>query len=283
MSAKILDGKKIADNILESIAAIRAENSVVPRLAILSIGADPASDVYIKNKMSACKKCGFACEIVSLPCFDEMEVTRIIEGWEDSGKVDGIIVQLPVPGVNEENRHCLRVSRQRDVDGFLSDKPKYQPCTPKGIMRMLAEVFLSQEIAGLNAVVIGRSDIVGKPVAQMLLEANCTVTVCHSHTQNLAMHTKNADILIVAAGKPGLITADMVKPGAVVIDVGINRVNGKLVGDVDFEGVKEVAGVITPVPGGVGPMTIAMLMANTVKACRQQVAKSLSSHRADKR
>ena len=268
MSATILDGKKIADNILDSIAAVCAENSIIPRLAILSIGTDSASDVYIKNKMSACKQCGFVCEVVCLPYFDETAINRIIGEWEDDGNVDGIIVQLPVPGLTDENRHCLRISRQKDVDGFLSDNPQYKPCTPKGIMCMLDEVVLSHGIAGLNAVVIGRSEIVGKPMAQMLLENDCTVTVCHSHTQNLAMHTKNADILIVAAGKPGLITADMVKPGAVVIDVGINRVNGKLVGDVDFDAVKEVAGWITPVPGGVGPMTVAMLMCNVLDAAQ---------------
>lgn len=269
MSANILDGKKIADKILDTLASARSESGTTPRLAILSIGDDLASDVYIKNKMSACKKCGFACEVVALPHFDETAVTQCLDNWEEDGNVDGIIVQLPVPGVTDNNRHCLQISNWwKDVDGFCSANPKYQPCTPKGIMRLLAEVYTSHELSGLNAVVIGRSEIVGKPIAKMLLEANCTVTVCHSHTRNLADHTKNADILIVAAGIPGLVTADMVKPGAVVIDVGINRVNGKLVGDVDFDAVKEVAGWITPVPGGVGPMTVAMLMDNVWEAAQ---------------
>lgn len=266
MSAKILDGTKIADSILDAIASMCTESKKTPHLCILSIGNDPASDVYIKNKMSACRKCGFICEIKTLPAYDRKEVAETMNMWNNDDTVHGIIVQLPVPGVSAVDWDIMQVHHNKDVDGFLSDESDYQPCTPKGIMRLLFEVYTRDELAGLNAVVIGRSEIVGKPMAQMLLEADCTVTVCHSHTQNLAMHTKNADILIVAAGKPGLITADMVKPGAVVIDVGINRVNGKLVGDVDFDAVKEVAGWITPVPGGVGPMTVAMLMDNVWEA-----------------
>lgn len=267
MPAKILDGKKIADEILSSLAAMNeAEDDMIPRLAILSIGNDPASDVYIKNKMSACKRCGFACEIVSMPRYDRSKARSVINGWNHDYETHGIIVQLPVPPEAEEHMSYMDVRSDKDVDGFMSYSPKFSPCTPAGIMRLLEEVYLPHELAGKNAVVIGRSEIVGKPMAQMLLNLDCTVTVCHSKTQNLAEHTRCADIVIAAAGVPGLITGDMIKPGAVVIDVGINRVNGKLVGDVDFDSAKEVAGWITPVPGGVGPMTVAMLMNNVWQA-----------------
>lgn len=266
MSAIILDGKKIADEILSGLAAQCAQSSITPRLAILSIGNDPASDVYIKNKMSACKMCGFACEIVATPEYDREEVQNIMNFWNGDDKTHGIVVQLPVPQEAKENWNDLKICSYKDVDGFMSEHPQFTPCTPLGIMRLLEQVYMPCELAGKNAVVIGRSEIVGKPMAKMLLGMDCTVTVCHSKTKNLAEHTRNADILIAAAGVPNLIKADMVKPGSVVIDVGINRVNGKLVGDVDFELVKEVAGWITPVPGGVGPMTVAMLMNNVWEA-----------------
>ena len=263
MSAKILDGKKIADGILDAIASMCAESKKIPHLCILSIGNDLASDrPYGGHDIHSQARRLY-------PAYDRKEVAETMNMWNNDDTVHGIIVQLPVPGVSAVDWDIMQVHYNKDVDGFLSDESDYQPCTPKGIMRLLFEVYPRDELAGLNAVVIGRSEIVGKPVAQMLLEADCTVTTCHSHTQNLAMHTKNADILIVAAGKPCLITADMVKPGAVVIDVGINRVNGKLVGDVDFDGVKEVAGWITPVPGGVGPMTVAMLMDNVWEAAQE--------------
>lgn len=256
--AKILDGKKLADEILQGLKNKR----VTPTLAILSTNDDPASEVYIRNKIRACKEVGASCIVAYLSKADA-NVSRtargLLFGWGANDDVDGIIVQLPCSMHNDPSWILAR----KDVDGFRTDS-LYMPCTPKGIMRLLDTTDVSLD--GLNAVVVGRSDIVGKPMAKALMDKNCTVTVCHSHTKNLASYTRQADVLVVAAGKPHLITADMVKPGSIVIDVGINRIDGKLVGDVDFDNVQHVAEWITPVPGGVGPMTVAMLMENVFEA-----------------
>ena len=256
--AKILDGKKLADEILQGLKS----KQTTPTLAILSVTDDPASEVYIRNKVRACKEVGVSCIAAYLPenGVDINETARrILCSWGANASVDGVIVQLPC----HLNDDPLWIPIEKDVDGFQHGSP-YMACTPKGILRLIDTTGVSLD--GLNAVVVGRSDIVGKPMAKALMDRNCTVTVCHSHTTDLASHTKQADILVVAVGKPNLITADMVKPGAVVIDVGINRVDGKLVGDVEFEHVKDVAGWITPVPGGVGPMTVAMLLENVFEA-----------------
>lgn len=259
--AKILDGKIISENILHGL---KIKHLFTPTLAIMSVGDDPASEVYVRNKMRAANAVGIATHIVHLPNHVEPDKARdIILGWAKDDTVNGIIVQLPCKIENLEFGIPLR----KDVDGFKKGTP-FMPCTPKGIMTLLQATDVS--LTGKHAVVVGRSEIVGKPMARLLLDQNCTVTVCHSKTVSLAEHTRQADILIVAVGKPNLITADMVKPGAIVIDVGINRVDGNLVGDVDFESVKEVAGWITPVPGGVGPMTVAMLMDNVYAAWRMQ-------------
>ena len=261
--AKILDGKKLADEILQGLKS----KQVTPTLAILSVTDDPASEVYVRNKIRACKEVGVSCLVAYLPESGvgiNETARRILCGWGANASVDGVIVQLPC----HLNDDPLWIPLDKDVDGFQSGSP-YMACTPKGILRLLDTTGVSLD--GLNAVVVGRSDIVGKPMAKALMDRNCTVTVCHSHTKNLATHTKQADILIVAAGKPNLITADMVKSGAIVIDVGINRVDGKLCGDVDFEPVSQKASYITPVPGGVGKMTIAMLMDNTVAAAEKKV------------
>lgn len=255
--AKILDGKAISENILQEF---KEQNRGMPTLAILSVGDDPASEVYVRNKIRACTEVGIATIAVHLPANVNPEIARgIVREWAKSDTVSGIIVQLPceIDGIAEG------IPLSKDVDGFRPGT-SFTPCTPMGILWLLLKTGVS--LTGKHAVVVGRSEIVGKPMARLLIDHNCTVTQCHSKTVNLAAHTKQADILIVAVGRPHLITADMVKPGAIVIDVGINRVNDKLVGDVDFESVKEVAGWIAPVPGGVGPMTVAALISNVLAA-----------------
>lgn len=255
--AKILDGKAISENILQEF---KEQNRGMPTLAILSVGDDPASEVYVRNKIRACTEVGIATIAVHLPANVNPEIVRgLVRSCAENDAVSGIIVQLPceIDGIAEE------IPLSKDVDGFRPGTP-FTPCTPMGILWLLLKTGVS--LTGKHAVVVGRSEIVGKPMARLLIDHNCTVTQCHSKTVNLAAHTKQADILIVAVGRPHLITADMVKPGAIVIDVGINRVNGKLVGDVDFENVQNVAEWITPVPGGVGPMTVAALISNVLAA-----------------
>ena len=273
MSAKILDGKTCSEQALELIN-INLRDNDPPTLVIYRIGDDPASAVYVRNKVRAAERVGIRAIVHRFPADEPFfNVLHAIENEGRNPDIDGIMVQLPLPKEWEERRLIECIPPEKDVDGLtyanmgmLHEQVCFhQPCTAKGIIWLLHENGI--HLTGKHVVVVGRSEIVGKPVAMMALANNATVTICHSRTKNLAEMTRQADILIVAVGKAGLITADMVKPGAVVVDVGINRTEeGKLVGDVDFDNVKEVAGWITPVPGGVGPMTVAMLMMNTYHA-----------------
>ena len=277
MAAKIIDGNKIAEGILEEIKSRMKSLKTKPGIAIVLVGNNPASEVYVNFKEKDSKKIGFYCERYNLSKdTSQMEVLELINKLNNKKEIHGILAQLPLPPQIDEDLITNSILPQKDVDGFtpfslgnlLCEKPILAPATARACIHLIEST--GTEIKGKNAVVIGRSKIVGKPVAMMLLEKNATVTICHSKTKNLSEFTKNADILIVAAGKAGLVKKDMVKPGSVVIDVGINRVGKDLVGDVDFENVKEVAGFITPVPGGVGPMTRAMLMQNTLIAMEMQ-------------
>ena len=273
MTAKIIDGKKIADRILNELKNRIKNLKQKPGLALVLVGNSPASEIYVNSKEKMSKEVGFYIERFDLDeKISEIELLKIVMELNQKQSIHGILVQLPLPKHMDENLVTNSILPHKDVDGFthvnlgylFSGQEKIAPATALAVMKLIEST--GTEIEGKNAVVVGRSNIVGKPVAMMLLEKNATVTVCHSKTKNLKDHTKKADILVVAVGKPKLITKGMIKEGAVVIDVGINRVNGNIVGDVDFDNVKEVAGFITPVPGGVGPMTIAMLMENTLKA-----------------
>jgi len=279
--AQIIDGKELAKNIREKLKdeVIELKNADInPKLAVIMVGDDKASKVYVKNKSKACEDVGIAYEEYLLPAETKMEeLLELIEKLNNDETVHGILVQSPLPQGLDANVAFRTISPKKDVDGFnpinvgkLSlNQDCFVSCTPFGVIKMLEAYNIP--IEGAHAVVIGRSNIVGKPLVQCLLNKNATVTVCHSRTKNLKEMTKQADILIAAIGKPKFVTEDMVKDGAVVIDVGINRMDdGKLVGDTDFENIKEKASHITPVPGGVGPMTIAMLMHNVVKAAKQQ-------------
>lgn len=279
--AQIIDGKELAKNIREKLKdeVIELKNADIhPKLAVIMVGDDKASKVYVKNKSKACEDVGIAYEEYLLPSETKMEeLLELIEKLNNDETVHGILVQSPLPQGLDANVAFRTISPKKDVDGFnpmnvgkLSlNQDCFVSCTPFGVVKMLEAYNIP--IEGAHAVVIGRSNIVGKPLVQCLLNKNATVTVCHSRTRNLKEMTKQADILIAAIGKPKFVTEDMVKDGAVVIDVGINRMDdGKLVGDTDFENIKEKASYITPVPGGVGPMTIAMLMNNVVKAAKQQ-------------
>ena len=285
MSAIIMDGKKLRDGMLDDIRWLIdnnwPKNVAKPCLAVISIDGDPASEVYIRNKQKACERAGIEFRHYHYKAEDVScrYLCILVERLNFDPAISGIIVQLPMPRELYPNQIIACISPQKDVDGFSEqsiailaqgkEKAYWSPnapCTPEGIMCLLREYDIS--LAYRNAVVIGRSNIVGKPMARMLLNEDATVTICHSKTKDLAQYTRNADIIVSAAGRPNLITADMVKPGAVVIDVGMNRVDGKLCGDVDFEKVKEVAGYITPVPGGVGPMTVAMVVVHTYELAR---------------
>lgn len=273
--AKIIDGKAVALNLKEAlrekIVTLKDKSGRVPCLAVIIVGDNPASQSYVRGKVKAAEFVGMRSILLELPSDIEEDALlgRINELNTDS-EVDGILVQLPLPAHIDEQRVIDAISAEKDVDGFHPSnvaslwlgRPCTVPCTPKGILALIDSTGV--RIDGKRAVVIGRSNIVGKPVAKLLIDRNATVTIAHSHTENLPALCREADILVVAAGKPGMVGKDMVKPGAVVIDVGINRVDGHLTGDVDFEDAAEIAGFITPVPGGVGPMTIAMLMQNTV-------------------
>lgn len=277
--AQIIDGKKISSEmraeIAEEVRAL-AEQGIVPGLAVIIVGEDPASKVYVRNKGRACAEVGIYSEIIELPeSTSEMELLAKIAELNVRSEINGILVQLPLPRHIDESAVIAAISPDKDVDAFsevnvgkiMIGDYRFLPCTPAGVMELLRRSGI--EIEGKNAVVVGRSNIVGKPQAMLLLHANATVTICHSRTRNLAEVCRGADILVVAIGKADFITADMVKPGAVVIDVGMNRrPDGKLTGDVDYAAVSEIAGYITPVPGGVGPMTITMLLQNTVTAAR---------------
>ncbi|NLB83878.1 MAG: bifunctional methylenetetrahydrofolate dehydrogenase/methenyltetrahydrofolate cyclohydrolase FolD [Synergistaceae bacterium] len=278
MTAHILDGKKIATEIRASIkkeTALLKERGVVPGLAVVLVGDNPASKVYVGQKEKGCLEAGFASFLHRLPgTTSQKDLLDLIAKLNGDPLVHGILVQLPLPDQIDEEKVIAAIKPEKDVDGFspvnmgrlMAGMAAIEPCTPKGIMRLLEASGI--EMAGKEAVVIGRSNIVGKPIALMLLAKNATVTVCHSRTKDLAEHVKRADILVAAVGRPRFVTADMVKDGVVVIDVGINRLEEGLVGDVDFEGVSEKASWITPVPGGVGPMTIAMLLENTLEQAK---------------
>ncbi len=279
MPCKTLDGKALAQRTRDGIAKQVAElktRGVTPGLAVILVGNDPASEIYVRNKGIACEKAGMRSETVRLPAeISQERLHEEIERLNADPEIDGILLQLPIPGHLDERQALDRIDPRKDVDGFhlvnagklLAGEKTVVPCTPKGIMRLIGEAGVP--LVGKEAVVIGRSNIVGKPIALLLMQAGCTVTICHSKTVNLAGHTRRADILVAAVGKAGFVTPDMVKPGAVVIDVGINRVEGKVCGDVD-PAVSAVAGYLTPVPGGVGPMTIAMLLENTVEAAEKR-------------
>ena len=277
----LMDGKALAAKIrgeLKKETEKLAEKGIVPKLAVILIGDNPASKIYVRNKSKACVESGVEYEEVLLGAETSMEeLLSIIDNLNNRKDINGILLQSPIPNGLDINKAFERIDYTKDVDGFnpinvgklLIGVDTFISCTPYGIIRMLKEYNIA--IEGKNAVVIGRSNIVGKPMAQCLLNENATVTICHSKTKNIAEITKKADILISAVGKLNMVTADMVKEGAVIVDVGMNRKpDGKLAGDVDFENVKEKASYITPVPGGVGPMTIAMLMTNVVKACKAQ-------------
>lgn len=279
---QLIDGKAISAKVKEEVkneAAQLTEKGVVPCLAVILVGDDKASQTYINSKEKACKACGIRSLKYTLEAnTGESALIDLIQSLNENDEVDGILVQLPLPKHIDENKILEKISCEKDVDGFhavnvgrlVSGLDGFVPCTPCGIMRLFKEYGI--EVGGKNAVVIGRSNIVGKPMANLLLNANATVTVTHSKTQNLAKITKDADIIVVAIGKPNFLKADMVKNGAIVIDVGINRLeNNKLVGDVDFENVANKCSFITPVPGGVGPMTIAMLLKNTIKSAKNRL------------
>lgn len=261
--AIIMDGKKLAAKIKEELKSRIDEMEQKPILHVVQVGNDPASNTYIHNKQKACEDVGIIFTHIAVDPHVPQHWLEYIVGAHNVPT----ILQLPIPKTLDADRAIKRINAVDDVDGLRS-LSVFTPCTPKGIMHLLKEYYVPLE--GKHAVVVGRSDIVGKPVAKLLLNENCTVTVCHSKTKNLAEYTRQADILVSAVGKPHLITADMVKPGVAVIDVGINRVDGKLVGDVDFENVEKIAGWITPVPGGVGPMTVAMLLENVVESAEKR-------------
>jgi len=281
METNVLNGKFLASIIKEEIKYEISElkkRGIKPCLSVILVGDNPASQKYVSFKEKACKELGIESVLFKLPNdASEEELENLIEELNNNQSINGILVQLPLPNHLNQNKILQKIEPLKDVDGFtpyclgrlLTDNPLFIPCTPKGILKMLDVHDIP--IEKKNAVVIGRSIIVGKPLSLLLLKRNATVTICHSKTENLSEITKKADILCVAIGKPHFITADMVKEGAVVIDVGINVIyNGKVVGDVDFDSVKNKASYITPVPGGVGPMTIAMLMENTLYAVKIQ-------------
>lgn len=286
MSARILDGKAIANTLraetAQAVATLMEKHGVQPQLVAILVGDDPASQVYVKNKEIACRKAGIASRVLNLPANTPIdELLKLLDELNSDASVHGILVQLPLPSHLDTQRVLDRIVPAKDVDAFSPEnvgllsqgRPRFYPCTPHGVFQLLHRCGI--ELAGKEVVVVGRSDIVGKPLASMCLQksgpcgptnANATVTCCHSQSANLADITRRADILLVAIGKPEWIQASMVKPGAVVIDIGINRLDERLVGDVDFDSVSEVASAITPVPGGVGPLTIAMLLHNTLHA-----------------
>ncbi|WP_432666365.1 bifunctional methylenetetrahydrofolate dehydrogenase/methenyltetrahydrofolate cyclohydrolase FolD [Wukongibacter baidiensis] len=272
---KIIDGKKVSKKIREelqvTINELKEEKGVVPGLAVIIVGNNPASRAYVRMKDKACKALGMHSELHSLEeDVSEEELLSLIDRLNNDRGIHGILVQLPLPNHIDEMKVLKRISHEKDVDGFhpinvgklVVGEDTFIPCTPHGIIKLLE--YEGVDIEGKKAVVIGRSNIVGKPISMLLLQKNATVTICHSRTKDLKEVTKEADILVAAIGRPKFVTSDMVKSGAVVIDVGINRVDDKIVGDVDFEDVKNVVDSITPVPGGVGPMTITMLIYNTV-------------------
>ncbi len=292
MSAVLLDGKQLAKEIqaeiAERVAGFKQQSGVTPCLAAVLVGSDPASEVYVRNKQRACERVGMESRLFRLESqITEDALLDLVSQLNRNAEVHGILVQLPLPSAIRTQRVLDAVHPSKDVDAFHPEnvgllsqgRPRFLPCTPHGVMQILHRSGI--RASGQHAVVVGRSEIVGKPLAMLLMQkssalgpdaANATVTVCHSRSRNLKEITRAADILIAAIGQPRFITAEMVKPGAAVIDVGVNRVAEGLVGDVDFEAVRAIAGHITPVPGGVGPLTVTMLLENTLQAARQQVA-----------
>lgn len=282
MTAQIIDGKKVSSEILQRIAReveeLKSKYNKVPGLAVVLVGEDPASMIYVRNKNKQCRKIGFTSFEHTLPAStEENQLLELINQLNQNDAVNGILVQLPLPKQIDSQRVLETIDPKKDVDGFhpinmgrlARGGDGLFPCTPLGVIELFD--YYKIDIEGKHAVVLGRSNIVGKPLALLLLRRNATVTLCHSRTKNLPEHARSADLLIAAIGKAGFVVPEMVRPGAVVIDVGINRVNGKLKGDVDFDSVAEKASYITPVPGGVGLMTIAMLMSNSLKAFKHQM------------
>lgn len=281
MTAQLIDGNALSRQLRAQVAqrtqALKARG-ITPGLAVVLVGDNPASQVYVRNKVKACEDVGFHSVLEKYDAsLTEAELLARVEALNNDPTIQGILVQLPLPKHIDDHKVIEAISPLKDVDGFhvasagalMVGEVGFKACTPYGCMKMLESIGM-QDLRGKHAVVIGRSNIVGKPMAMMLLAANATVTVCHSGTADLAAMTRQADIVVAAVGKRNVLTADMVKPGAVVIDVGMNRNDaGKLCGDVDFDGVKQVAGWITPVPGGVGPMTITMLLVNTLEAAER--------------
>lgn len=280
MSALIIDGKAIASkvrNALKQRTEKLAQSGLQPGLAVILVGDNPASSIYVRNKAKACKETGIHSEIYQFPSDTSQEtVLQHIQALNHDPKIHGILIQLPLPSQFDTQKIIASIAIEKDVDGFhpcnvgalSTGHARFYPCTPLGVMTLLQEFNLT--IEGQHAVVVGRSNIVGKPMAYMLLEKGATVTICTSKTQNLSEYTQTADILVVATGKPQMIRAEMIQTGSVVIDVGINRLSdGSLCGDVDFASVREKVGYITPVPGGVGPMTITMLLNNTIEAAER--------------
>ncbi|RTR03883.1 bifunctional methylenetetrahydrofolate dehydrogenase/methenyltetrahydrofolate cyclohydrolase FolD [Halomonas nitroreducens] len=285
--AQLIDGKQLSNQVLQEVASeveqLRAEHDVVPTLAVVLVGEDPASQVYVRNKVKRAKETGMGSIEHRLgTATTQGDLNQLIDQLNNDPQVHGILVQLPLPSHLDEEQVIAAINPAKDVDGFhpvnvgalAAGQASLVPCTPQGCMIMLRQVH--PDLSGKNAVVVGRSNIVGKPMAALLLQANCTVTIAHSRTKDIESLCRNADIVIAAAGRMELINADWIRPGATVIDVGINaiEVDGKrkLVGDVAFDSVSEIAGAITPVPGGVGPMTIACLLLNTTRAARRQLA-----------
>ncbi|MHA1608165.1 MAG: bifunctional methylenetetrahydrofolate dehydrogenase/methenyltetrahydrofolate cyclohydrolase FolD [Candidatus Freyarchaeota archaeon] len=282
MGARVIDGRRIAAEIRKQLAEeaklLWEEHGVRPGLAAILVGSDPASEVYLRIKRKACEEASFEFRKYSLPeNVGEEDVIELLQKLNGESSIHGIIVQLPLPPHLDENRIITSIPPEKDVDGLhpvnmgrlLLGDEAITPCTPTGIITLLSKEGIS--LRGKHVVIINRSKIVGRPLMVMMTNRDATVTVCHSKTVNLTDHTRSADILVVAVGKPMFITEDMVKDGAVVVDVGINRVEGRIVGDVDFERVKEKASAITPVPGGVGPMTVAMLLKNVLDAAKKSL------------
>ncbi len=275
----IIDGKQIAKDLRQSIKSQVDNLNRAPGLAVILVGDDPASAVYVRNKDNACKEVGFYSEKIDKPAdITQEELLSEIKRLNTDDRIDGILVQLPLPNHLDTNLVIETISPEKDVDGFHSEnigklmqnKPYLRPCTPKGVMTMLATIGV--DIVGKDCVVVGASNIVGRPMAMELLNAGATVTICHSRTQDLPGKLKLADIVVVAVGIPQMVKGEWIKDGAIVIDVGINRLDsGKLVGDVDFESTIDIASWITPVPGGVGPMTIATLLENTLSSCKEKI------------
>lgn len=281
MTAQLIDGNALSRQLRTEVAARTAalkSRGITPGLAVVLVGDNPASQVYVRNKVKACEDVGFHSVLEKYDAsMTEEQLLARVQALNNDPSIHGILVQLPLPKHIDDHKVIEAISPLKDVDGFhvasagalMVGEVGFKACTPYGCMKMLESIGM-KDLRGKHAVVIGRSNIVGKPMAMMLLAANATVTVCHSGTADLAAMTRQADVVVAAVGKRDVLTADMVKPGAVVIDVGMNRNDeGKLCGDVDFEGVKQVAGYITPVPGGVGPMTITMLLVNTLEAAER--------------